>query len=107
MPLVDLSGPLDLGRMPRGLEEGMAGHELGEGRRDVLAERRLVLLHRQDIIHMPLDQRRADIAGVNPASPVRTLPRISRTPNRSWAALCSLVLASSRSWDRTALTFGA
>src|SRR5512135_772086 len=44
---------------------------------------------------------------VNMASPVTTLPLTDSTPSSSSAALCSLVLASTRSWARTALTSGA
>src|SRR5512142_3560320 len=43
---------------------------------------------------------------VNMASPVTTLPLTDSTPSSSSAALCSLVLASTRSWARTALTSG-
>src|SRR5262245_13199676 len=41
---------------------GKAGLWLGEGGRDVPGERRLVVLHRQDIIAAPVDDGRADIA---------------------------------------------
>ena len=41
---------------------GKAGLWLGEGGSDVLGQRRLVLLHRQDIITAPFDHGRADIA---------------------------------------------
>src|SRR5205814_3352349 len=41
---------------------GKAGLWLGEGGRDVLGERRLVLLHRQDVITASVDDGRAHIA---------------------------------------------
>src|SRR5208337_4908085 len=53
VPLVDLTIPVDFGLAPRGLEGGKAGLRLGKGGRDVFAECRLVLLHRQDVIASP------------------------------------------------------
>src|SRR4051794_17093050 len=41
---------------------GKAGRGLGEGRRDVPGQRRLVLLDRQDVVAPALDHGRADVA---------------------------------------------
>ena len=62
MPLVDLTIPVDFGLAPRGLEGGKAGLRLGKGGRDVFAECRLVLLHRQDVIASPFDHLRTKSA---------------------------------------------
>src|SRR3974377_4486 len=63
VPLVDLGSPLDLRLAARraAWRGGKAGLWLGEGGSDVLGQRRLVLLHRQDIITAPFDHGRADI----------------------------------------------
>ena len=62
VPLVDLTIPVDFGLAPRGLEGGKAGLRLGKGGRDVFAECRLVLLHRQDVIASPFDHLRTKSA---------------------------------------------
>ena len=59
-PLSISQCPVDFGLAPRGLEGGKAGLRLGKGGRDVLAECRLVLLHRQDVIASPFDHLRTN-----------------------------------------------
>ena len=74
---------------------------------DVRLQPGVVVLDYEDVVASLIDDLLAEVTLAKMESPMTIRPLTGRMPSNSRAALCSLVLASTRTWSSTASTSGA